>query len=134
MYILAGTCRDVALERILYAVKNILNIIDIITPIILILMLSIHFTRAVLNPEDKKRDKRLINSIIALVVVFMMPIIVNATMHLLGEKTNISSCWINASKPDETDEEVEGYKENEYEKKTTIPPEQFPQSEEKSEE
>ena len=127
MFILSGSCDDAALERILYGVKNILTIIDIITPIILILMLSIHFTRAALNPEDKKKDKRIINSTIALFVVFMVPVIVNAAMHLVGEKTNISSCWINASKPEKEKESKnpgDYYKEPD-EPTATIKPEKY---------
>ena len=90
------TCADESLARIMFAVKNIMNLIAIITPIILILMLSIHFTRAMINPDDKKNHKRFTNSIIALLVVFMMPVIMGAVMKMVGEKTKVSSCWVNA--------------------------------------
>lgn len=135
MYILEVTCNDVSLNRILYIVKNVLNVIDIITPIVLIIMLSIHFTRATLNPDDKKKNKRFINSIIALVVIFMLPVLVNVTMHLVGEKTVISSCWINATKPEnpleaeDEDELIRNYEEPDSEEKETkeVNPEKYPQ-------
>lgn len=135
MYILEVTCNDVSLNRILYIVKNVLNVVDIITPIVLIIMLSIHFTRATLNPDDKKKNKRFINSIIALVVIFMLPVLVNVTMHLVGEKTVISSCWINATKPenplaaDSEDELKKNYEEADSEEKKTkeVDPEKYPE-------
>ena len=44
----------------------------------------------------KNGTKKVFNKIIAAAIIFFIPMFVNLTMGLIGENTNISSCWINA--------------------------------------
>ena len=126
MFFLNSYCNETALGRILYVVKNILTAIEIITPIVLILMLSIHFTRAALNPDDKKKNKRILNSVIAMVVVFLIPVIVNVTMHIIGEKTNISECWINAPEPEDEKQTAKDYISDDKDEHKQISNDKYP--------
>ena len=89
-------CNDVALAGVLTVVKRILLLIQIIAPILLIIAASVKLTHMVKNPDDKKKTKIIINSFIAAMVIFLIPVIVNVLMLALGENTNISSCWNNA--------------------------------------
>lgn len=94
-------CNNVVLGNFLYIVKSILNIIWIVGPLLAMISLIINFTMMVKDPEDKKVPKKIKNSIIALVVLFMIPTIVNATMALLGDNAEISACWSkDVKKPD----------------------------------
>ena len=61
--ILDINCKSIAMNNILYAVKNILNIIMIIAPILAIVSGVIMFTKLLQNPEDKKAPKQLLNTI-----------------------------------------------------------------------
>lgn len=99
MYFLVSqsTCSEPALGKMLYVVKNILGIIQIISPILLIVMLSIHLTNIMRNPDDKKALPKIKNAAIALIVIFLIPTIVNAVMYMLGDNLTISDCWNNAS-------------------------------------
>lgn len=92
-----STCSDPSLASILYIVKNILNLIELIAPIALIIMLSVNFIRLAKNPDDKKGLPRIKNSVVALVVIFIIPVIVNAVMYMLDDSFTISDCWNNAS-------------------------------------
>ena len=91
------TCSDPGLGQILYVVKNVMALIQIIVPIILIVVSGINLTKLVINPEEKKGLKKVINSLIAAVVVFMIPVIVNAVMYMLNDAITLSDCWNKAS-------------------------------------
>ena len=90
-------CNDASLLGILSVVKRIILLIQIIVPIILIVFGSYSFFRLTQNPDEKKGTKKVINQFIAAGIVFFLPIIVNAVMGMLGDNTNISSCWNNAN-------------------------------------
>lgn len=86
-------CQDQSLAAVLNVVKNILLLIQIIGPILLIVMGTIHLIRLMKNPDDKKGLPRIRNSFVAAIVVFLIPVIVNAAMYLLDDHTTISDCW-----------------------------------------
>ena len=86
-------CIDAALGNILSIIKNIVNIIWIAGPILAIISLAINLTLMVKDPDDKKVPKKIKNSIIALILLFLVPTIINASMYALGDNTTFSSCW-----------------------------------------
>ena len=89
---------DKNLNIIFYVVKNILNLIMIIVPILLIIFGSISFIKLVKNPEEKNGTKKIINQFLAAAIVFFVPLFVNVVMGMLGENNSISRCWNDASK------------------------------------
>ena len=91
-------CNDPGLASILVIFKNILNVIWIVGPIVSIIALIIAIVKMVNNPDDKKVPKQIFNSLIALVVLFLIPAAVNAVMYMLGETSSISACWNSSSK------------------------------------
>ena len=91
------SCGSVGVANLITILKNILNIIWIITPILAILFLVINLTKIMINPEEKKLPNKIKNILIALIIVFMIPTIVNAFMYMLDDSTSISSCWKDAS-------------------------------------
>ena len=94
-------CNNATLGIILYYFKNILNIIWIVGPLLAIISLTINFIMLVKDPEDKKAPKKIKNSLIALVVLFMIPALVNAFMLIANDSFEISACWKqDISKPD----------------------------------
>ncbi len=111
------TCSDPALAGVLTVVKRILLLIQIIAPILLIIAASVKLTHMVKNPDDKKKTKIIINSFIAALVIFLIPVIVNVLMLALGENTNISSCWNNAK---DVIEYSEGYIEVDEDKNDPV--------------
>ena len=106
-------CNNATLGILLYYFKNILNIIWIVGPILAIISLAINFSMLVKNPDDKKAPKRIRNSFIALVVLFMIPTIVNAAMALIDDSSELGACWKqNVGKPDLHSSYINPYNEN----------------------
>ena len=99
MYILnlLGNCGNPALANLFNIAQRFITVIQIIAPILAIIALGINLTKSVINPEDKKNFSMYKNWLIALVMVFAIPTLVNATMGMLGEDYSISACWNNAS-------------------------------------
>ena len=99
MFILdmVSTCGNPALANLFYIAQRFITVIQIIAPILAIISLGINLTKSVINPEDKKNFSMYKNWLIALVMVFAIPTLVNATMGMLGEDYSISACWNNAS-------------------------------------
>ena len=91
------TCSSGALRVILNAVKNIMKIIQIIGPILLVLAIILHVTKLMANPDDKKIPKKILNSTLAAILLFFIPMFVNVVMNAMGQDYNISACWNSAS-------------------------------------
>lgn len=91
------SCNSPTLLVVLTVVKNILKIIQITGPIISILSLIYTIVLLIKNPDEKKYMKRIKNSLIALVLLFFIPTIVNAFVSTLGENTKFSDCWNNVN-------------------------------------
>lgn len=94
---ITNNCNDYTLVGILSVVKKILELIQIIGPILLMISLVITFTRIMVNPDDKKQIKKVQNSIIATFILFFIPTFVNVVFGMLGESTPVSSCWEKAT-------------------------------------
>ena len=84
MFILdmVSTCGNPALANLFYIAQRFITVIQIIAPILAIIALGINLTKSVINPEDKKNFSMYKNWLIALVMVFAIPTLVNATMGM----------------------------------------------------
>ena len=98
MFILdvASNCNNYAIVGLFVIAKRIFNIIQILAPILAIIGLGINLVKSVIDPNRKNNFGMYKNWLIALIVVFAIPTLVNATMGILGEDYSISSCWNNA--------------------------------------
>ena len=91
---LETSCTSQALANTMGAVGNMLNIIGILVPILLMISLGIKIAKMVANPDNKKGLTQIKNSLIAAAVVFFIPVFVNVLFYSMGEKYNVSSCWM----------------------------------------
>ena len=98
MFILdvATNCNNYAIVSLFEIAKRIFTIIQILAPILAIIGLGINLVKSVIDPNRKNNFSMYKNWLIALIVVFAIPTLVNATMGILGENYSISSCWNNA--------------------------------------
>ena len=93
MFNILVTCNQPELASVLKIVKNILNFVQILGPILCIISLVVYIIRLINNPEDKKEKGKLKNIIIALLLVFFIPLIVNAAMVLCDDSFSFAACW-----------------------------------------
>ena len=117
---LETSCTSQALANVMGVIGRVLDVICIVAPILLIVTLIIKITKMVVNPDDKKNIPQIRNSLIATAVIFLIPTIVNASFQMLGEKYNISSCWMLAKSTKYTINSVEYVEIEEKEKKKII--------------
>lgn len=95
---LNNCCTDYALAGYLDIIKQVINIVHIVVPIILIIMGIIKFSKMVVNPDDKKEYKQILNMAISAVLVFFIPYIMNLVISLLPDnKFDIAKCWEQSS-------------------------------------
>ena len=99
-------CDTVGFLRAIYIIKVILNFLRFVVPIIIIIMITKDLFKNVINPKEKDGMKKIINRLVAGVVVFLVPTLVSLVVYVIdlmfdnGDDTNyrISSCYINANK------------------------------------
>ena len=91
---------DAVVAEFVLGVFNFVKILHFAGPILLILALGINFARGVINPDsfNDKGKKYYINSILAAVVLFMLPTLINVSVDILDPNNNfeLTQCWKNA--------------------------------------
>ena len=99
MFILdmVSNCGNPALANLFNIAQKFINIVQILAPILAIISLGVNLVKSVMDPDDKKGFGRYKNWLIALVMIYAIPTLVDATMGMLGENYSISACWNNAS-------------------------------------
>lgn len=90
---LGTCCGDPGIAVLLDSVRKIVNLIQIIVPILLMVMASIKFTQMVMNPDRKGGLASIRNMFVAAALVFFIPTFVNATLNMLPDSFEISACW-----------------------------------------
>lgn len=93
-------CNDTGVLKVVYLIKEVLNIIQIVVPIILIISCLFSAIKNVTsnNGFDSKIMKKIGTNLLAAACVFLVPSIINITMSILQESNfQASNCWINAT-------------------------------------
>ena len=93
---MSAKCSDPALSATLKITKSMISLIGMIAPIVLLTISVINIIRLVINPDEKKNISKIKNSLIAAVVIFMVPVLVNVVMQMLDENFTVTSCWNSA--------------------------------------
>lgn len=93
---LGTCCTDYGLLTILDALRQILDLIQLVAPILLMVALAIQFTQLLVNPDDDKKKKSLLNKFIAALLCFFVPFLVNLAIGLVPDDIQsfqLASCW-----------------------------------------
>lgn len=99
-------CTDYAIIMLIKIMKTVLDMVHIIGPILLLVSISINILKIVSHKdsnEEKKLIKHIRNSIIATVILFLLPTLLNITMLIISNvglkgTTNIDDCWNSVNK------------------------------------
>ncbi len=91
-------CSDYGIAQYIYAIKQALEIIHFIVPIILIIMIAVQLIKMLSSPDDpqSKKMKSLLNKVIAAVLIFFIPFIADLLVSLLPNSYSVASCWQSA--------------------------------------
>ena len=99
-------CTDYAIVMLIKIMKTVLDMVHIIGPILLLVSIGVN-TLKLVKHEDSSEEKKLVknirNSIIATVILFLLPALLNLTMLIISNvgiksTTNIDDCWNSVNK------------------------------------
>ncbi len=90
---LGTCCNDTSLTLVLNITQRVLHLIQIIVPILLIIASTIGFYQLLKNPEMKNGVKSIVNKYIAALIVFFLPVIMDAVLGVLPGSFSVSACW-----------------------------------------
>lgn len=90
---LATCCSNTALVGFLSILKRIIDIIQFVVPIILIITGTIQFIQMTINPDLKDGFKKILNKLIAVIIIFLLPSIVDVFLNVASGNFTIASCW-----------------------------------------
>ena len=94
--ILDISCNEYALMPLLKVFKNIMDIIHIVGPVLAFVSLGISSFKLVTDSSMNNKDKNvkaIKNSLVALAVLFFLPLLINLVMYLIGDKFRVTECW-----------------------------------------
>ena len=94
--ILDVSCNDYALMPLLKVFKNVIDIIHIIGPVLALVSLGILSFKLVTDSSMNNKDKNLKgirNSLVALAVLFFLPLLINLVMYIVGDNFRVTKCW-----------------------------------------
>ena len=86
-------CNNAILASFLGIVKNLMSLIQIVGPILLICSIVMLLVKMAQNPEDKKIPKKIMNSCLALAIIFFVPLLVTVVLNMVDESTDFGACW-----------------------------------------
>ncbi len=99
---LDGYCQNELILYIIAIMKFIIKVLQIVTPIVVIVLVSFSFYNYIKDPNKGKSIviNRLKNGLISLLAIFLIPSAINGIMHNMTNGSYVSYCW------DEADTEV----------------------------
>ncbi len=117
MFILKACDNSSLLNTILF-IKNIINIIFIVVPIILALLFSIDLAKNVFSKDDNDSQNNLrlgIKRIIYSLILLLVPTIIEAFMNMIDDYSKVADCYTIAT--EEKVQELHEKEEEEYDEK-----------------
>ena len=90
---LGTCCTDGGLVVLIDMTRSVLNIIQIVVPILLTVWAAWGFLQMTINPDTKNGLKKIFNKFVAAMIVFLIPAFVNFTLGLMPETFSLNACW-----------------------------------------
>lgn len=99
---LGNCCNTPGLVSILNIARRVLELIQLIAPIVLVIAGTIQFTQLSINPEMKDGFRRVLNKLMAAFFIFFIPFILDAVLTVVPGDFSVAACWNQAKVSDET--------------------------------
>lgn len=90
---LGNCCNDAGVVLILDVFRKMINLLQILVPILLIVFASVEFGKLMMNPDKKGGTKPVYNKFIAAAVVFFIPFIMDALLNIMPQSFSVTACW-----------------------------------------
>ena len=106
IFTLMSQCSSPVLASILSALKKILTLIQIIVPIILIITFATKLIKMISHLEDKKTPANFKNTLIAVLLVFFIPTLINYIINMVDDSYDFEACLKSTSDPENKKVEI----------------------------
>lgn len=90
---IGACCTDYSLVTVLDITRKIFELIQIIVPIVLVVAGTIQFVQLTINPDLKDGFRKVLNKLMAALIVFMLPTLADVVLNVVSEDVNVASCW-----------------------------------------
>lgn len=90
---IGSCCTDYGLVAMLDTGRRIVSLVQLIVPIILMIMVTWQLIRMMMNPDDKKSPKVILNKVIAAAIIFFIPMIFDISVGVFPDHFSFTSCW-----------------------------------------
>lgn len=92
---LGTCCNDYGIVVILDIMRKFFDILQLVVPILLLIMSMVQLAKMMANPDDKKVTKQIFTKVIAAVMCFMLPVLVDTMLGLFSsnETFQVAACW-----------------------------------------
>lgn len=90
---LGNCCNDAGVVLILDAFRKMINLLQILVPILLIVFASVEFGKLMMNPDKKGGTKPVYNKFIAAAIVFFIPFIMDTLLNIMPQSFSVTACW-----------------------------------------
>jgi len=90
---LGSCCTDYGLVGVLNITRRILDLIQFIVPIVLIVAGTIQFIQLTINPELKDGLRKVLNKLIATIIIFLLPSLIDLVLGVASSNFSIAACW-----------------------------------------
>lgn len=92
-----NVCEQSQFLSVILFIKMVIDLIQIVIPVILIIMCAIDIAKIVINPEEKSVP-RVVKRMITAVIVFFVPAFLNILLDAAGQTAfTATTCWTNAN-------------------------------------
>ena len=99
-----GWCAEEGVRQAFTLIRNVLQVLRIVVPIALIIMTTFDIIKKVINPDEKEGQKKIMNRVVAAVIVFFIPTIIGLVFRLIDigknggtsyqdSRSNLYGCW-----------------------------------------
>ena len=97
-----GTCcGDYAIVNILEVGRRIINLIQLLVPIVLMTAAIIQLVKMIARPDDNKNTKKIFNMLLAAVIIYFVPTAFDISIGVFPDDFSFASCWETAKSKSE---------------------------------
>ncbi len=96
-----NVCNESTVLRVIYLIKNVIDVIKVLVPVILIVLGILDITKAVMASDERKMDEykqKFIRRTISAVIIFFVPAVVDFCFYSIdGLDLKYTECWTTAT-------------------------------------
>ncbi len=124
-------CNNQIFSQIFYIVKNTMVLINIVCPILLIISLIKQFIGLMISPEQKNGMNKIKNSILAVFIVFFVPLMINVILSWFDTNYKITDCIKNVNYDNSTPTYIDIFDSSKKKKSIKSDPSKYEKSDSK---